>query len=91
MAGPPPDATYERARRLANVALWAIDLQCRRLSSADAIDGAFVFRKWADFDFLVVALTRLRRAVVLAANVPALERPVSHAWMARLSRGWATL
>ncbi|WP_144007161.1 hypothetical protein [Pelomonas sp. KK5] len=63
-------ATYERARRLANLAVWSVDLQCRRLRSTEPEDEVFLFRKWADFGFLVVALTRLRRAASLAAELP---------------------
>jgi hypothetical protein len=62
-------ATYERARRLANLALWSIDLQCRRLRTSEPEDEAFIFRKWADFGFLIVALVRLRRAASLAARI----------------------
>jgi hypothetical protein len=39
----------------------------------------FVFRKWADFDFLIVALTRLRRAAKLAASIPEIQPAVSAA------------
>jgi hypothetical protein len=70
---PTSAATYERARRLANLSLWAIDLQCRRLASSQPEDSVFVFRKWADFDFLVVSLTRLRRAAQLAASIPEVQ------------------
>jgi hypothetical protein len=70
--GPDGAATYERARRLANQALWTIDLQRRRLNSDEPDDDQFVLRKWSDFHFLVVALTRLRRAVALAAKCPRL-------------------
>lgn len=73
MPEPSKEATYERARRLANVAMWSIDLQCRRLRGTEPEDETFVFRKWADFDFLVVGLTRLRRAAQLAADIPGLE------------------
>jgi hypothetical protein len=66
-------ATYERARRLANIAIWSVHVQCRRLRAAEPEDADFVLRKWADFEFLVVALTRLRRAARLAAQVPGLE------------------
>jgi hypothetical protein len=62
-------ATYERAKRLANMALWTIDLQRRRLNSKEPEDSEFIFRQWSDFHFLVVALTRLRRAAVLASKV----------------------
>ncbi len=30
----------------------------------------FIFRRWADFDFLIVCLTRLRRAAKLAEGIP---------------------
>jgi len=67
-------AQYEPARRLANSALWAVALQCRRLSWSEPEDDAFVFRRWADFDFLLVALRRFRRAVGLASPlVPGLQ------------------
>ena len=70
---------YERAKRLANMSLWTIDLQCRRLNSTEPEDTEFVFRKWADFDFLIVSLTRLRRAAQLAASVPQVSSPLSTA------------
>lgn len=59
------------ARRLANQALWTVDLQRRRLSSEDPEDENFILRRWSDFHFFIVALTRLRRAAELAAKVPA--------------------
>jgi len=73
MNPPTSESTYWRARRLANVSLWAIELQCRRLRSTEPEDDTFVFRKWADFDFLIVALTRLRRAAKLAAKLPEIQ------------------
>jgi hypothetical protein len=76
---PMPAASYERAKRLANIALWSVELQCRRLRSAEPEDGAFALRKWADFHFLVVSLTRLRRAAQLAARVPELHRHLADA------------
>jgi hypothetical protein len=69
MNTPSPAATYERARRLANRAVWTVALQRRRLRTDEPEDGEFVFRRWEDFQFLIVALTRLRRAAVLAATV----------------------
>jgi hypothetical protein len=50
--------------------MWSIELQCRRLNSSEPEDDVFLFRRWADFDYLVVGLTRLRRAATLAAKVP---------------------
>jgi hypothetical protein len=76
---PTPAATYERAKRLANLSLWTIELQCRRIRSSEPEDSVFVFRKWADFDFLIVALTRLRRAAKLAAHIPEIQPALSTA------------
>lgn len=70
---PTSAATYERARRLANVSVWTIKLQCRRLSTSEPEDNAFVFRIFADFEFLIVALTRLRRAAKLASGIPEIQ------------------
>jgi hypothetical protein len=77
MTIPVPAATYERARRLANYWLFTVDLQCRRLKSSEPEDEQFVLRRWADFEFLVVALTRFRRAVALAAGLPELQPVLS--------------
>jgi hypothetical protein len=71
---PSSAATYERARRLANQALWTIDLQHRRLNSDEPEDAKFILRKWSDFHFLIVALTKLRRAAELAAKVPEISQ-----------------
>lgn len=70
---PSDAATYERARQLANVALWTIDIQRRRLNSTEPEDKDFPLRSWSDFQFLIVALIRLRRAAELAAKVPSIE------------------
>ena len=72
-------ATYERARRLANLAVWTVALQKRRLKTDEPEDADFLFRRWADFQFLIVALTRLRRAASLAAKVPTLAAPLQAA------------
>jgi hypothetical protein len=77
--GPSHAATYERSRRLANLAVWTIALQKRRLRSDEPEDGEFLFRRWADFQFLIVALTRLRRAATLTAKVPALKPAIHRA------------
>jgi hypothetical protein len=76
-----PDSieTYWRARRLANQALSTVDLQRRRLNSKEPEDAKFIFRRWSDFDFLVVALTRLRRAAELAAKVPSISKRIRSA------------
>jgi hypothetical protein len=70
---PPSDAaTYERARRLANQAVLTVALQRRRLKTTEPEDGEFLFRRVADFQFLILTLTRLRRTAELAAKIPAI-------------------
>jgi hypothetical protein len=66
---PSPQATYERARRLANQAVWTISLQRRRLLTGEPEDREFMFRKLADYQFLIFALIRLRRTAELAGRV----------------------
>lgn len=68
--GPSPDAILERSRSLANETMWTIALQDRRLGTTEPEDHEFVFRWWADLQFLIVALRRLRRIAVLASHVP---------------------
>ena len=59
--------------------MWTISLQYRRIQSAEPEDGNFVFRIWADFDFLIVALIRLRRVVKLAAKIPEINPEITKA------------
>ena len=73
---PDETAIYERARRLANLSLWTIDMQRRRINSDEPEDDKFVLRKWADFHFLIVALTRLRRSAVLATKAKTIEQKI---------------
>lgn len=76
---PSPPATYERARRLGNIAIWTAQLQRRRLVTREPEDGEFLFRRWADFQFFIVALTRIRRAAGLATKVPSIANDVQKA------------
>ena len=75
----PSAATYERAKRLANFALWTIDLQIHRLQRDELGDKKFILRKWADFHFFVLALTKLRRAGILASKVPSIKLKIDKA------------
>lgn len=50
--------------------MWTVTLQSRRLRSHEPEDGEFLFRRWMDFQFLIVALTRLRRSAALAGKAP---------------------
>jgi hypothetical protein len=76
---PEDAAIYDRARRLANLAVWTVELQCRRIKTSEPEDGEFIFRRWADIHFLIVALTRLRRAAVLASKIETLKANISEA------------
>lgn len=60
---------YEDARHLANIGVWSVELQIRRLKNEEAGDSNFVLRKVSDFHFLVVALTRVRRAAELVNQI----------------------
>lgn len=66
----PKDAILMRARRLCSEACCTVALQCRRLRSTEPEDSSFVFRWWADLQFLIVALRRLRRSAEIAMRVP---------------------
>jgi hypothetical protein len=68
MDTPSDAATIERSHSLANEAIHMIALQRRRLQAAEPEDETFVFRRWADFQFFIVSLRRLRRAALLAAR-----------------------
>ncbi|RIK76749.1 hypothetical protein DCC62_10905 [candidate division KSB1 bacterium] len=70
---PTTAATYERARRLAILSILAVNLQSRRSNTSEPEDTVSVFRRWSDFDFLIIALTRSRRAVKLAATIPEIQ------------------
>lgn len=59
--------------------MWTIALQRRRLKTDEPEDGDFLFRKWSDFQFLIVSLTRIRRAAILAAKVPEISRAMRNA------------
>jgi hypothetical protein len=81
MDEPSDAATAERARSLANEAVHMVALQRRRLQSDEPKDETFIFRRWADFQFLIVSLRRLRLAALLAArpetNRAAIEKAIS--------------
>lgn len=77
---PPSDAEIiERSRSLCSEACYAIALQCRRLRSVEPEDEAFVFRWWADLQFLIVMLRRLQRAAELATRVSSVAPEVRNA------------
>lgn len=62
-----------RATRLANDNLTAIDLQLRRIRNPDETDDNWPFIVWLDFQFLVISLARIRRAANIAKAVHAVK------------------
>lgn len=79
MSRPSDGAILERSKSLCNQACWTISLQRRRLDSVEPEDEDFLFRPWADFQFLIVALRRLRRAAELGRQVALVRRHVTAA------------
>lgn len=62
-------ALLVRAKSLCNEAMFAVDLQHERLKNKTVADDVQFFHKWADIQFLIVALRRLRRAASIAGRV----------------------
>jgi hypothetical protein len=73
------DANLLRARRFCGEACFTVALQRRRLRSSEPEDDSFVFRWWADLQFLIVALRRLRRSAEIAKRIPEFSVEVSAA------------
>ncbi|AIC17178.1 hypothetical protein [Nitrososphaera viennensis] len=59
----------ERSKRLANHAIWTVTLQYRRMRTNEPEDSKFMLRWWADLQFFILSLHRLRTAVKIALNV----------------------
>jgi hypothetical protein len=75
---PPTDtATVSRAGRLANRAVWTLQLQRDRLRSFDPMDDDCMFQLWADLEFFIVTLHRLRKAAELMRKVAVVKRQVT--------------
>jgi hypothetical protein len=72
-------ATIERSARLTNDAMWVVALQRRRLNTAEAEDHSFPGRLWADWQFFIVALIRLRAAAKIASTVPSARSEIARA------------
>jgi len=59
----------ESSKRLANHAIWTAMLQSRRIKSSEPEDSEFMLRWWADLQFFILSLYRLRTAVKIAVKV----------------------
>ncbi len=79
-ATPPTEAAMlERGNSFANQAVWTLDLQLRRLGTAEPEDEDFIFRAWADLEFFILTLWHLRTAARLALRVPAAQAQIDSA------------
>lgn len=76
---PTPEETYERSRRLASGLARTVALQCRRIRSSEPEDEQFLLRRWADYEFHINALSRLRRIAVLASKVSSIKAEIEEA------------
>ncbi|MFI5300451.1 MAG: hypothetical protein ACHREM_20380 [Polyangiales bacterium] len=83
-AHPPPtdEEVLDRAASLINEAVYTVALQRRRLGSSEPEDENFVMRPWADMQFLIIALRRVRRAAELAKRVGEVRAEIEQAIVA---------
>lgn len=76
--------TLERAARLANKSIFAIRLQLTRIrasgtvATSDDVDDA-IMQRWADSEFLIIALWRLRTTAHIAASVSSVKNSMAAA------------
>jgi len=70
-------AIIEDAKNMANIAVWSVELQLKRLMSGKHEIEEFVMQPVVDFHFLIVALTRLRQAASLMSAVSDLSKAIS--------------
>jgi hypothetical protein len=82
---PTAAAALERACSLMNEAMYTVALQRRRLTTAEPEDQEFVMRKWADWQFFIMALWRLRRNAMIATRL-ASTRTAAHRAISEFDR-----
>ena len=68
-----------RAMIRANRAMFTIQMQVRRIGDSEPEDVSFLGRQMADFEFLVVAASRLRRAGNLAKKAQETSGKIANA------------
>jgi hypothetical protein len=82
--GPPGEAvTLERTYSLVNEAMHTVALQRRRLKTTEPEDSDFAMRPWADWEFFIISLWRLRRRANAAKGTALGQRwirPALHAF-----------
>lgn len=77
---PPSDiAILERSRSFANIAMWTIKLQERRIFSDEPEDVDFPARRVSDYHFLFITLRRLLRAVKISKKVQEVKSEIEDA------------
>ena len=67
---------YEKALRFANFAMFTIDLQLNRLKEEELMDGIFLKRRWADFHFFILAVTKLRQSAELCCKIDTIKEAI---------------
>jgi len=77
--GPSEAATLERAVSLASETMRSLEMQKRRLRSEEPEDSEWLFRWWADLQFFIVTLRRMRRVAELVKEVPSVRAGITTA------------
>lgn len=72
-------AILERCHTLSRDAMFTVALQCRRVQQDDPMDEVFVFRRWSDYKFLILALWQLRTTVRIACKVRKVAKHINAA------------
>lgn len=69
-------AVYEDARNMANIAIWGVELQIKRIFGKNEIEE-FVMQPVVDFHFLVTSLNRLRQAASMVSKISDISGTIS--------------
>ena len=63
-------ATYEDARFIANLYVYAVRSQIDRIQEVSPEEDSFIMRQFIDIEFLLTALIRLRRCAYMLSEIP---------------------
>jgi len=71
----------EEARHFANLYVWAVDTQIKRIKRGmvDPTSLNFALQMVMDFEFLLSALRKLRRSAELMSRIPTVEKDINKA------------